>query len=157
MSAKKDDQNRDIAVNRKARHEYEVIERYEAGIVLTGSEVKSLRAGKIQFGDGYAQVERGQLWLVNILIAEYAGASHFGHAPDRRRKLLMHAAEIEKLAIATRHPGVTLVPLRLYFKASRVKVELGLCRGMKTYDKREALKTRDVKRELDRARKQFVG
>ena len=153
---KKKDQNTEIAVNRKARHEYEVIERFECGIVLVGSEVKSLRGGKVQFGDSYAQVEGGEMWLMNMQIAEYAAASQFGHTQLRRRKLLMHAAEIERLKIETRHPGVTLVPLRLYFAGSLVKLELGLCRGMKTWDKREAMKEKDVKRELDRARKAYM-
>jgi SsrA-binding protein len=144
---------RDIAVNRRARHNFEILETFEAGIQLMGSEVKSLRQGKIQFGDSYAMVERGELWLVHLTIAEYAWSHQFTHAPMRRRKLLMHRAQIDRLAQKTRDPGMTLVPLRLFFRGSIVKVDLGLGRGKKDYDKRETIKKRDVERELQRVRR----
>ena len=145
---------RDIAVNRRARHEYFIEESFEAGIVLTGSEVKSLRAGKAQLKDSYARIERGEAWLLNAHISEYSPAAQFGHEPTRRRKLLLHAREIERLLGKTKESGLTLVPLRLYFKHGRAKVELGLARGKKMYDKRESIKERETKREMDRAMKQ---
>jgi SsrA-binding protein len=144
---------RDIAVNRRARYEYFIEETIEAGLVLTGSEVKSLRAGKAQLKDSYARIERGEVWLVNAHISEYSPAAQFGHDPTRRRKLLLHAREIARLAGKTKESGLTLVPLRLYFKSGRAKVELGLARGKKLYDKRESIKERESRREVDRAMK----
>ena len=153
MSSNKDRlaAQRDIAVNRRARHDYFIEESLEAGIVLTGSEVKSLRAGKAQLKDSYARIERGEAWLVNAHISEYSPAAQFGHEPTRRRKLLLHAREIERLLGKTKESGLTLVPLRLYFKHGRAKVELGLARGKKLYDKRESIKERESRREMDRA------
>jgi SsrA-binding protein len=144
---------RDIAVNRRARHDYFIEESLEAGIVLTGSEVKSLRAGKAQLKDSYARIERGEAWLVNAHISEYSPAAQFGHEPIRRRKLLLHTREIERLIGKTKESGLTLIPLRLYFKHGRAKVEIGLARGKKLYDKRESIKERETRREMDRAMK----
>ena len=143
---------RDAVVNRKARHDYFIDETVEAGLVLTGSEVKSLRAGKGQLKDSYARVERGEVWLVNAHISEYGPAAQFGHDPTRKRKLLLHRREIDRLGGKLREKGLTLVPLRIYFKDGRAKVELGLGRGKKLYDKRESIKAREMRREVERAR-----
>ena len=142
-----------ITVNRRARHNFHIEETFEAGLVLTGSEVKSLRAGKAQLKDSYGRIERGEAWLLNAHISEYGPAAQFGHDPTRRRKLLLHGREIARLTGKTKERGLTLVPLRLYFKSGRAKVELGLGRGKRLYDKREATKEREIRRELDRARK----
>ncbi|MFQ5667344.1 MAG: SsrA-binding protein SmpB [Candidatus Binatia bacterium] len=144
---------RNIAVNRRARHDYHIEESIEAGLVLTGSEVKSLRAGKAQLKDGYGRISRGEVWLFNTHISEYAAAAQLGHEPTRARKLLLHRREIQRLVGKVKERGLTLVPLRLYFKHGRAKVELGLARGKKLYDKRASIKKREVKRELDRAMK----
>ena len=145
--------HRDIAVNRRARHDYFIEESVEAGLVLTGSEVKSLRAGKAQLKDSYAQIRRSELWLLNAHISEYSPAAQFGHEATRERKLLLHRREIDRLMGKVKEQGLTLVPLRLYFKHGRAKVELGLARGKKLYDKRESIKERDTRREMDRAMK----
>ena len=142
---------RDAVVNRRARHEYFIEESIEAGLVLTGSEVKSLRAGKGQLKDSYARVERGEVWLMNAHISEYGPAAQFGHEPTQRRKLLLHRREIDRLGGKLREKGLTLVPLRIYFKGGRAKVELGLGRGKKLYDKRESIKEREMRRDVDRA------
>jgi SsrA-binding protein len=144
---------RDIAVNRRARHDYHIEETFEAGLVLTGSEVKSLRAGKAQLKDSYGRIDRGELWLFNAHISPYEAAAQLGHEPTRSRKLLLHRRQIEYLIGKVKERGLTLIPLRLYFKDGRAKVELGLARGKKLYDKREATKEREVKREIDRALK----
>jgi SsrA-binding protein len=144
---------RDITVNRRARHDYFIEESLEGGLVLTGSEVKSLRAGKAQLKDSYAQLKQGEIWLVNAHISEYSPSAQFGHEPVRARKLLLHRREIDRLAGKVKEQGLTLVPLRLYFKHGRAKVELGLARGKKLYDKRESIKEREVRREMDRARR----
>jgi len=146
-------QEHNITVNRRARHDFHIEETFEAGLVLTGSEVKSLRAGKAQLKDSYGRIERGEAWLLNAHISEYGPAAQFGHDPTRRRKLLLHGREIARLTGKTKERGLTLVPLRLYFKSGRAKVELGLGRGKRLYDKREATKEREIRRELDRARK----
>ena len=146
-------QEHNITVNRRARHNFHIEETFEAGLVLTGSEVKSLRAGKAQLKDSYGRIERGEAWLLNAHISEYGPAAQFGHDPTRRRKLLLHGREIARLTGKTKERGLTLVPLRLYFKSGRAKVELGLGRGKRLYDKREATKEREIRRELDRARK----
>jgi SsrA-binding protein len=140
-----------VTVNRKARHDYEIVETYEAGLVLTGSEVKSLRAGRANLKDAYARIHRGEAFLWNAHISPYAAASQFGHEPERTRKLLLHQEEISKLAGRVNERGFTLVPLRLYFKNGRAKVLLGLGRGRKTIDKRGVIKEREQKREADRA------
>ncbi len=123
----------------------------EAGIVLTGSEVKALREGKVNLKDSHARIERGEVWLWNVHVSPYGPASQFGHDPTRTRKLLLHANEIERLQGTVKERGLTLVPLRMYFKNGRAKVELALVRGKKQHDKREAIREREVRREVDRA------
>jgi len=140
-----------VAENRKARHDYEILETYEAGMVLTGSEVKSLRAGRANLKDSYARIDRGEAFLMNAHISPYAAASHFGHEPERNRKLLLHREEIDKLVARIQERGLTVIPLKLYFKQGRAKVLLGVGRGRKAYDKREAIKKREMDREVDRA------
>jgi SsrA-binding protein len=151
MSDAKGGGHRDIAVNRRAFHDYAIEERHEAGIALVGSEVKSLRDGKANLKDSYARLERDELWLIGAHIAAYGPASQFGHEPERVRKLLMHRAELEKLRSKLEQKGLTMIPLRLYWKSGRCKIELGLGRGKKLHDKREAIKERAEKREIDRA------
>lgn len=140
-----------IAQNRRARFDYAVEETIECGIVLEGSEVKSLRAGKVSFPDGYAAFENGELWLKNVHINEYSFSSIFNHDPDRARKLLAHAHELKRLRRRVDEKGYTLIPLDFHFTKGRVKVELGLCKGKKQADKRDSIKERDVKREMARA------
>jgi SsrA-binding protein len=140
-----------VAENRKARFNYDIEEKFEAGIALTGSEVKSLRTGKANIAESYAADEGGELFLVNAHIAEYAQAGRNGHAPTRPRKLLLHAREISRLLGAIQRQGMTLVPLRLYFNARGIaKVELGLARGKKLHDKRDTEKRRDWERQKGR-------
>lgn len=145
--------DRDIAVNRRARHDFFIEETYEAGLVLTGSEVKSLREGRANLKDSYGRIDRGEAWLFNAHISPYGPASQFGHEPTRTRKLLLHQREIERLAGKVKERGFTLIPLRLYFKKGRVKVEIGLARGKKQFDKRAAIRERELQREADRAMK----
>ena len=140
-----------IASNKKARHEYHIIDTFEAGLVLTGSEVKSLRMGRASLVDGYGFIERGEAWLDTIYIPEYLNGSWTNHAPRRRRKLLLHRQDIDKLYQKTREGGMTIVPLRLYFLNGRAKVEIALARGKKEYDKRQTLRERQDRREADRA------
>ncbi len=140
----------DVATNRRARHKFEPIEKMEAGIVLRGSEVKSLRNGKAQMTDAYAVVERGEVWLRNLHIPPYEPASRENHEPERPRKLLLHKAEIERLIGKTAEKGLTLIPLRIYFKGSRAKVELALARGKEGRDRRRQIAERDVRREVER-------
>ena len=142
---------RTAASNRRAFFNYEILEKHEAGIVLTGTEIKSLRAGKVDLGDGYARVRDGELWLHNTFIAPCDPASQFNHDPRRMRKLLMHRDEIEKLASEVAEKGLTLVALRIYIKGHVAKVELGLVRGKRRYDKRQAIISRDMDREARRA------
>lgn len=139
--------------NRKARYEYHVDETYESGIALTGTEIKSIRAGKANLQDSYARVENGELILYNMHISPYEQGNRFNHEPKRPRKLLMHKREIMRLLGQTREKGFSLIPLKLYFKGSWVKVELALARGKKKYDKRQDIAARDAKREMDRAMK----
>ncbi|HET9594067.1 MAG TPA: SsrA-binding protein SmpB [Anaeromyxobacteraceae bacterium] len=146
-----DDGVKVVATNRRARFEFTIEDRYEAGIALTGSEVKSLRAGNVSLSDAYALPKGDQLLLVNCRIGEYGPAAHFGHAPLRDRRLLMHRAEIEKIRGKVEHRGYTLVPLQLYFKAGWAKVELGLAKGRTHEDRRDAIAERETKREMDRA------
>lgn len=142
---------RSVAQNRKARHDYEILDTVECGIQLVGSEVKSLRDAQVQMRDAYARVENGEVWLYGVHIAPYAFAqTHTGHDPDRRRKLLLHRREIDELRVRTQQDGLTLVPLSIYFRDGRAKVDLGLARGRKLYDKRAAIAKRDAERELDR-------
>jgi SsrA-binding protein len=140
-----------IARNRRARHEYHIEDVYEAGLVLTGTEVKSLRAGRAALGDGFAEVSNHEAWLHNVHIPEYTQGTWTNHEPRRTRKLLMHRKEIDKLAAETAERGLTLVPLSLYFKDGKAKVELALARGKRTYDKRHDLARRDAAREVERA------
>jgi len=142
-----------IAVNRKAYHDYHIQESFEAGIVLKGSEIKSIRAGKVNLSDAYAKPENGELWLYNSHIASYDAASYNTHEPIRPRKLLLHRKEIDILAGKVMQKGLTLVPLKLYIKHGLAKVELGVAKGKKVYDKREAIARRDAEREIDRALK----
>src|SRR6478735_7502092 len=140
-----------VAQNKKARHDYLIEDVYEAGMVLTGSEVKSLREGRASLVDGFAQVRDGEMYLHGVHIPEYTQATWTNHEPRRVRKLLLHRGEIDKLIAKTRESGLTLVPLVLYFKDGKAKVEIALARGKKSYDKRHALAERDAKREADRA------
>jgi SsrA-binding protein len=142
-----------ICVNRKARHEYFIEETYEAGIVLQGSEVKSLREGKANLLDSYARIMRGECILLNAHINPYTAANRNNHEPTRTRKLLLHKREILRLSGKVREKGLTLVALRLYFKNGRAKVELGLARGKKLYDKRETLRKKAAQREVERSLK----
>jgi SsrA-binding protein len=140
-----------IARNRRARHEYHIEETYEAGLVLTGTEVKSLRMGRASLTDGFAQITDGEAWLHNVHIPEYIQGTWTNHTPRRIRKLLLHRSEIERLLKETQEQGLTLIPLELYFKDGNVKVEIALARGKRTYDKRQDLAKRDAAREMDRA------
>ncbi|HYM19947.1 MAG TPA: SsrA-binding protein SmpB [Candidatus Kapabacteria bacterium] len=139
-----------IASNRAARHEYFITDEFEAGIVLTGTEVKSLRDGKVQLAGGYARMSADELWIENIHISAYKHGNMYNHEPLRKRKLLIHRKELRKLAPKLATKGITLVPLSIYFKGNKVKISLGVARGKKAYDKRESIKERDIKRELDR-------
>ena len=139
-----------IASNRKARHDYTILDTIEAGIALTGTEVKSLRSGRASLVDGFATVTEDELWLRNVHIAEYAEGTWTNHAPRRVRKLLVHRMELDRLAGKLKEGGLALIPLSMYFKDGRVKVELGLGRGKKSYDKRQDMAKRDADRELAR-------
>jgi len=140
-----------VATNRRARHQYEILETIEAGLVLRGTEVKSLRASQVNFKDSYATVQNGEAWLRGCHISPYRHGSDANHDPERSRKLLLHRREITRLVGKVAERGLTLIPLRLYFKGGRAKVELGLARGKKLHDKRAALREREVRREMDRA------
>ena len=143
---------RPVAQNRKARHDYDILERFEAGMVLAGSEVKSLRSGKVQLRDSYARVQDGEIWLHGVHVAPYAFSAGFGAVdPDRPRKLLLHRRQIAELAQRTAQDSLTLVPLAIYFKDGRAKVDLALARGRRRYDKRHAIAERDAAREAARA------
>jgi SsrA-binding protein len=147
----------DIATNRQARHRYNLLEKWEAGLVLTGTEVKSLREGKAQIKDGYAALRDGEVWLYNVHIPPYAPASRENHEPERPRKLLMQKREIERLIGKTREKGLTLVPTRLYFRGGRAKVEIALAKGKDVGDKRQSIKEREMKREMERAVRSRYG
>lgn len=152
-----DDMSNDIKViadNRKARHDYHIEETFEAGMVLTGTEVKSLRAGRANLRDSYAAVENGELFLYNMHISPYTHGNMFNHDPKRTRKLLMHKREIMRLLGQTQEKGYTLVPLRVYFRRGIAKLELALARGKKLYDKREAIAKRDERRRIERILKE---
>jgi SsrA-binding protein len=142
---------RTIAVNRRARHDYAIEDTWEAGLVLQGTEVKSLRAGRATLTDGYAEVRNGEVWLLNVHIPEYDQGTWTNHEPRRPRKLLLHAHEIRRLIGKTKQSGLTLVPLQLYFKDGKAKVEIGLGRGRKAHDKRQAIAAREAQRDADRA------
>ena len=149
---KKDDENeRLISQNRSARHEFEIIETLECGIMLVGSEVKSLRNGKVSLDESYARVKQNEVWLVGCDIPEYVQANQFNHEPRRPRKLLLHKREIAKFAGKAFEKGLTLVPLKLYFKRGKAKLLIGVGRGKKLHDKREALKQKSTQRDIARA------
>jgi SsrA-binding protein len=151
-AAKGEDKNeRPIAQNRKARHNYEVVDTLECGIMLVGSEVKSLRAGQVSLEEAYGRMDRGEVWLMGCDIQEYKNANVLNHEPRRRRKLLLHRREINKVAGKAYEKNFTLVPLKMYFKGGRAKVLLGICKGKKSYDKRESIKKGDMQRDIDRA------
>ena len=139
-----------VATNRKAYHNYSVEDTFEAGIALSGSEIKSIRAGRVSLGEAYVRLEGGELWLVNAHIARYEAASHQSHEPTRRRKLLLHRKEIAILAAKTAEKGFTLVPLKLYIKGRIAKVEIALARGKRLYDKRQVIIRRETEREIGR-------
>jgi len=141
---------KDICRNRRASHEYEILERLECGLVLTGTEVKSLRDGHANLEDAYAKIDGGEVWLIGSDIPEYAMGNRMNHKPKRPRKLLLHRREIGRFAGRASQKGFTLVPLRLYFKGGRAKVELAVCRGRQLHDKREHLKKKDAEREIRR-------
>lgn len=141
----------DVATNRQARFRYHLLDKWEAGMVLTGTEVKSLRGGKAQIKDGYAALRDGEVWLHNVHIPPYGPASRENHEPERPRKLLMRRREIERLVGRTKEKGLTLVPTRLYFVNGRAKVEIALARGKDVADKRQTIKEREMKREMERA------
>ena len=143
--------SRDVATNRQASHRYHLLDKWECGLVLQGTEVKALRDGKAQIKDGYASVRDGEVWLHNVHIPPYGPASRENHEPERPRKLLMHRREIERLIGKTAERGLTLVPTRIYFKGPRAKVEVALARGKDVGDKRRSIKDREMKREMERA------
>ena len=146
-----DQRSRDVAVNRRAFHDYFIDERLEAGLVLTGTEVKSLRAGRANVRDGYVRIDGNEAWLENVHISAYPMGGYVNHEPLRPRKLLLHAREIASLIGKVKQKGYTLIPLRLYFVRNHAKVEVGLARGKRQYDKRQALAQADARREMERA------
>ncbi len=151
----KDAKNTNLAQNKKAFHDYEILERYEAGIVLVGSEVKSIKAGKVSLKECYARFFGDELFIVGMHVSEFREANIFNHETTRNRKLLMKKRELKKLRIKLFNTGLTVIPLRVYRKMHLIKIEIGLCKGKREYEKREAIKERDVKRELDRVVKSF--
>lgn len=144
------DATKTVATNRKAFHDYEILDRYEAGLVLTGSEIKSIRSGGANIREGYVAPRQDELWLLNAHIAAYKPASHTGHDPIRPRKLLLHRREIDRLISRVQERGLTIVPLRLYLKDGIAKIEIGLARGKRQYDKRAAIAKRDSERQIER-------
>jgi SsrA-binding protein len=144
----------DVASNRRARHKYELLDRFECGIELQGSEVKSLREGKAQIGDAYAAIEAGEVWLRGAHIPPYGPASIENHEPERPRKLLLHRYEIDRLEARSQRKGLTLVPTRIYFKGPKAKVEIALARGKEQRDRRREIRDRDVQREVEREHRQ---
>jgi SsrA-binding protein len=145
-----------VAVNRRALHDYDILERVEAGIALTGSEIKSVRAGKVSLQEAYARAQNDEIWLVGAHIAPYEAAAHFGHDPTRPRRLLLHKAQIRELADEVGQRSLTLIPLRLYLKDGKAKVELALARGRRSYDKRAAIAEREAQRDMERALRHSV-
>ena len=143
-------EEKNITVNRKARHEYNILQTLEAGIVLVGTEVKSLRQGKANLVDSYATIKNSEAWLINLHISEYTQGNINNHDPKRERKLLLNKSEIRKLIGKTKEKGLTLIPLRLYFKKGKVKVEIALAKGKKVYDKRKDIAKRDFERDQER-------
>ena len=139
-----------VASNRKAYHDYSIEDAWEAGIVLTGTEVKALRAGRASLVDGFAEIDSGEVWMIGVHIAEYTQGTWTNHSPRRRRKLLLHRSEIDRIERKVSEKGFTLVPLSLYFKDGRAKVEIGLARGKRQYDKRQTLAAKDARRDMER-------
>lgn len=148
------DKRKVIATNRKARHDFEILDTYEAGLVLTGSEIKSIRAGKVNLREGYVQPRDGEMWLLNTHIASYDQAGLFGHDPLRPRKLLLHRKEIARISSRVQEKGLTVVPLMIYLTRGLAKIEIGLARGKHQYDKRQSLRQQDSKRQIERALRQ---
>lgn len=144
-----------LAQNKKARHDYNILETIEAGLVLTGTEIKSVRASRINLKDGYAQIHNGEAWLMNVHISEYDQGNQFNHDPLRPRKLLLHKKQINELAGKTSQQGITIVPLKVYLKNGFAKVLLGIAKGKHEYDKRETIKRRDQEREIRRTLKNY--
>jgi SsrA-binding protein len=142
-----------VALNRRARHDYAIDETIEAGLVLTGTEIKSIRAGRVNLAEAYARIERGEAWLIGAHIATYAQGNRNNHEPTRTRKLLLHRDQIAELVGRTQAKGQTLVPLRLYLRDGKAKLEIGVARGKKTHDKRRTIAERDMRRELERQTK----
>ena len=142
-------------INRKARHEYNILENYTVGIVLQGSEVKSIKAGKANIGDAYCVITNGEVWLKNSHVSKYDSDKFTNHEEKRDRKLLLNKKEIRRLTSDVQNPGYTIIPLKMFIMKGKIKVEIGLCKGKKDYDKRESIKERDSKRELDRIKKNF--
>jgi SsrA-binding protein len=149
--AAKPDTEKTITVNRKAGHDYELLDRYQAGIALTGTEIKSIREGRLNLREAYARLQHGEIFLFNCHIAQYQAGSYQNHEPTRPRKLLLHKSEILRLAEATSQKGLTIVPTRMYYSRGRAKVELAVARGKKSYDKRAAIADRDAQRQMARA------
>ena len=154
MNPKSEPQKRILIANRKARHNYEILETVEAGMSLLGTEVKSVRLGKANLGDAYADIENGQAWLLHLHISPYSQGNQFNHEPLRKRRLLLHKAQIHRLRSKIQEKGLTLVPLALVLSNNRIKVELGLARGKKLYDKREAKAKADAEREMAQERRE---
>lgn len=142
-------------VNRKARHEYNILENYTAGLVLQGSEVKSIKAGKANIGDAYCVITNGEVWMKNSHVSKYDSDKFTNHEEKRDRKLLLNKKEIRRLASDIQNPGYTIIPLKMFIVKGKIKLEIGLCKGKKDYDKRESIKERDTKRELDRIKKSY--
>ncbi len=154
--SKEDKNSRVITVNRKAFHDYEILSKHEAGIVLVGTEVKAIREGRVNLKDSHVEIRAGEAFLVNCHIGPYSAASINNHEPERPRKLLLHARELRKFDQRVTVKGVTIVPLRMYFNArGRVKLEVGLVKGRRSYDKKEKIKERDIRREVDRELKRY--
>ncbi|MER5769074.1 SsrA-binding protein SmpB [Streptomyces sp. NPDC001985] len=151
MAKEKDPGRKLIAQNKKARHDYQIIDTYECGLVLTGTEVKSLRQGRASLADGFVQIDGHEAWLHNVHVPEYTQGTWTNHSARRKRKLLLHRAEIDKLESKSQETGHTIVPLVLYFREGRAKIEIALARGKKEYDKRQTLRERQDRREADRA------
>ncbi|WP_195453164.1 SsrA-binding protein SmpB [Ligilactobacillus ruminis] len=155
MAGKNSEEQRPLAQNKKARHDYNILETVEAGIVLTGTEIKSVREGRVTLKDGFAQIKNDEAWLENVHISEYTAGNRFNHDPLRRRKLLLHKKQIVQLGQKTSAKGVTLVPLKVYLKNGFAKVLIGVATGKHEYDKRETIKRRDQEREIQRTLKNF--
>lgn len=150
------EKSKTITLNRKAYHDYHILDTMEAGIALKGSEIKSIRDGRVNIRDAYAKAENGELWLYNTHIAKYQAGGYFDHNPERPRKLLVHKREILDLALETVRKGLTIVPLKIYIKNGKAKVELGLAKGKKAFDKRDTMAKRDADREIERSLKRRV-